>query len=199
MNARAVGNDQSLTSSFASRQGARSRRVILSSSPPETRSMPARYSARAAAALTLAIGCMAAMTPARAELPTAGCPLGYAPAGARCVSESGRDAIEAFRPIQAIRYVLGSKRVMGYFTPASGECRVTLMLAEDMDPMMSEPLSAARLVVSLRPGQSASVGSAEAETMQVTCQGAAHMVEVKRHAPDEAYAMRRGAKPEEAR
>jgi len=157
--------------------------------------MVARLSLAAAAA-AIAV-CAAA--PARAEIPSAGCPLGYAPAGARCVSDSGRDMIEAFRPIQAIRYVLGSKRIIGYFTPVSGECRVTLMLAEEVDPMVSEPLSAARLVVSLLPGQSTSVGSAEAETMQVTCQGAADMVEVKRHAPDDAYAMRSGATSQQAR
>lgn len=161
--------------------------------------MLARCHARAVGAALTVVGCMLAAGPARSEIPSAGCPLGYASVGARCVSETGRDVIEAFRPIQAIRYVLGSKRVIGYFTPASGECRLTLMLAEEVDPMVSEPLSAARLVVSLRPGQSASVGSAEAETMQVTCQGAADMVEVKRHAPDEAYAMRRGAKSQEAR
>src|SRR5262249_5030050 len=124
---------------------------------------------------------------------------GWRPAGARGVSDGGGDRMEAFRPIRAIRYVLGSKRVIGYFTPVSGECRVTLMLAEEVDPMVSEPLSAARLVVSLLPGQSTSVGSAEAETRQVTCQGAADLVDEKRHATDDAYAMRSGATSQQAR
>jgi hypothetical protein len=93
--------------------------------------------------------------------------------------------IKAFQPIEAINYVLGSKRVAGYFTRVNGECRLTLMLVEEVDPMVSDAPSAARVIVSLRPEQSASVGSEEAETMLVTCKGVADSVEVQRSSPDD--------------
>jgi hypothetical protein len=141
---------------------------------------------RVAAAVLVGLGYAWAAPSAGAQsVPPAGCPQGYAPLRSGCISETGRDLIAAFRPIEGIRYVLGSKRVIGYFTSGNGECRLTLMLAEEVDPMMSEPPSAARIVVALRPGQHASVDSAEAEAMQVTCEGAANSVEVRRRSPNE--------------
>src|SRR5262245_42487205 len=89
------------------------------------------------------------------------------PAGA---GDDGRGASERVRPIEAIRAVLGSKRVAGYFVAANGECRLTLMIAEDVDPMTVEPFSAARLVVALRPGQSAGVDSEEGASLRLTCE-----------------------------
>ena len=126
----------------------------------------------AAAAIALVASCILAAAPAQ------GCPAGYSPAGAGCISDGGRTSIEQFRPLQAIRYVLGSKRAVGYFVDAGGECRLTLMIAEEIDPMMSDPLPAARLVMSLRPGQSASLESPDSATMVVTCQGDGNTVEV---------------------
>jgi hypothetical protein len=121
---------------------------------------------------------MLATAPVRSQDAPSGCPPGYSSVGSRCISEGGRASIEHYRPIEAIRYVLGSKRMTGYFIDADGECRVTLMIAEEIDPMVSEPLSAARLILSMRPGQSAVIDSAEAETMLLTCQGAGDAVEV---------------------
>ena len=133
----------------------------------------------AAAAIALVAGCILAAAPGRSQdVSSVACPSGYSPAGAACISDGGRTSIEQFRPVQAIRYVLGSKRVVGYFVDADGECRLTLMIAEEIDPMMSEPLPAARLVMSLRPAQSASLKSPESETMVVTCQGEGDTVEV---------------------
>jgi len=69
----------------------------------------------------------------------------------------------------ALSYVLGSKRAIGYFTRTNGECRVTLMIAEAVDPDVAMPTSAARLTMSMRPGQSAGVGSVESESITLTC------------------------------
>jgi hypothetical protein len=110
------------------------------------------------------------------------CPPEYSAVGSGCFSKVG---IKVFRTIEAISYVLGSKRVSGYFTRVNDECKVTLMLVEEVDPTEGDPHSAARLIVSLRPEQSASVGSAEAETMVVTCKGVADSVEVQRSPPDD--------------
>jgi hypothetical protein len=133
----------------------------------------------AAAAILIVMNCVLATAPAGSEgAPSSGCPPGQSPVGSPCVSEGGRASIERFRPVEVIRYVLGSKRMTGYFIDVNGECRVTLMIAEEMDPMVGEPLSAARLMLSMRPGQSASLDSAEAETMLLTCQDAGGAVEI---------------------
>ena len=96
---------------------------------------------------------------------------------ALCLAASGATQAEAprgaatavYKANYALSYVLGSKRAIGYFTRANGECRVTLMIAEAVDPDVAMPTSAARLTMSMRPGQSAGVGSVESESITLTC------------------------------
>ena len=57
-------------------------------------------------------------------------------------------ATRTFEPIQSISYLLGSKRAIGYFEDSEGQCRVTLMIAEAVDPDVAMPTSAARLRLS---------------------------------------------------
>jgi hypothetical protein len=89
------------------------------------------------------------------------------------------DAV-TFRPAEAMHYVLGSKRAIGYFMVQKGECRVTMMIAEAVDPDMSTAPSAARLRMSMQPGQSAMLGSAEGAEMILTCGPGGETVEIKR-------------------
>jgi hypothetical protein len=121
--------------------------------------MTVRALARLAAAVILAV---------------AGCLSATAPAGA----QSDRSAIERIRPLQIIRAVLGSKRATGFFIAANGECAVTLMIAEEIDATAGEPMSAARLLVSLHPGQSISLDSEEGEAMRLSCQGTGDAMEL---------------------
>jgi len=90
---------------------------------------------------------------------------------------------DTFQPTQAMTYVLGSKRAVGYFERANGTCRVTLMIAEEVNTDVAEPTSAARLRVSLTPGQGATLGSAEGESIAVTCGAGAETVDVVRGSP----------------
>lgn len=85
-----------------------------------------------------------------------------------------------FEPIEGISYVLGSKRTIGYFQAAEGQCRMTLMIAETVDPDVAMPTSAARISFSLTPGQGAKVESVEGETMVLTCSAGARTVQVTR-------------------
>jgi hypothetical protein len=85
-----------------------------------------------------------------------------------------------FRPAEAMHYVLGSKRAVGYFMVQKGECRVTMMIAEAVDPDMNTAPTAARLRVSMLPGQSATLGSAEGAEMTLTCGPGGETVEIKR-------------------
>jgi hypothetical protein len=87
---------------------------------------------------------------------------------------------ETFRSAQAMSYELGSKRAIGYFVSHKGQCQVTLMIAELVDPEEARPTSAARFSVAMMPGQSATVDSEEGVAMVLTCGSGAETVTVKR-------------------
>jgi hypothetical protein len=46
---------------------------------------------------------------------------------ALATAERGHTRSDSFRPIEAITYDVGSKRVIGYFSSGGGKCRVTLI------------------------------------------------------------------------
>jgi hypothetical protein len=85
-----------------------------------------------------------------------------------------------YRSAQAMSYELGSKRAIGYFISRNGQCQVTLMIAELVDPEVARPTSAARLNIAMVPGQSASIDSEEGATMVLTCGAGAETVNVLR-------------------
>jgi hypothetical protein len=87
---------------------------------------------------------------------------------------------DTFRPIQAMSYVFGTKRMVGYFDSADGKCQLTLMIAEAVDPDLAPPPSAARVSLSLAPGQVTSLDSAEHASIALTCGAHAQTVQVTR-------------------
>ena len=107
-----------------------------------------------------------------------------------------RDLTSAtYRSAQAISYQLGSKRAIGYFMRVDGACQVTLMIAEAIDPDLAQPTSAARLSLSMMPGQSAALASEEGESLELTCGSGAETVLVKLASPEHSYARVRGTDP----
>jgi hypothetical protein len=74
-----------------------------------------------------------------------------------------------YRPIQSISYELGSKSMSGYFVNQDATCQVTLMISETGDPERALPLSAARVRLQLRPGQTAGLDSEEGRSLNFTC------------------------------
>ncbi len=90
-------------------------------------------------------------------------------------------APEVFRATEAMTYVIGSKRAVGYFQNVAGKCQLTLMIAEAVDPDIAQPPSAARMNLSMMPGQSVALGSAEGETMTATCGTGGETIEIKRN------------------
>ena len=76
---------------------------------------------------------------------------------------------QIFRATEALTYVVGSKRAVGYFQSVAGKCQLTLMIAEAVDPDVTQPPSAARMNLAMMPGQSVALGSAEGEQMTATC------------------------------
>jgi hypothetical protein len=87
---------------------------------------------------------------------------------------------ETYRSAQAMSYELGSKRAIGYFVSQNGQCQVTLMVAEAVDPEEGRATSAARISVSMVPGQSATLDSEEGSSMVLTCGSGAETMKVMR-------------------
>jgi hypothetical protein len=86
-----------------------------------------------------------------------------------------------FHATEAMSYVIGSKRAVGYFQNVSGKCQLTVMIAEALDPDVAMPPSAARVSLALIPGQSVALGSAEGETLTATCGAGGETIEIKRN------------------
>jgi len=89
--------------------------------------------------------------------------------------------VQTYRATQAMSYVMGSKRAVGYFQNVAGKCQLTLMIVEAVDPDVAQPPSAARMIVAILPGQSVALGSAEGELMTATCGAGADTLEVTRN------------------
>jgi hypothetical protein len=90
---------------------------------------------------------------------------------------------DVFRATEAMSYVVGSKRAIGYFQSTAGKCQVTLMIAEAVDPDVGQAPSAARMSLSMMPGESFALGSAEGESVVATCGAGGETIEVKRNRP----------------
>jgi hypothetical protein len=82
---------------------------------------------------------------------------------------AGEEQEVTYKPIQAISRVLGSKRASGYFSRDGNVCYVTLMVAEEVDLDVAMPTSAARVRVSLMPGQTVQLDSNERKFLDITC------------------------------
>jgi hypothetical protein len=76
---------------------------------------------------------------------------------------------QVFRATQALSYLVGSKRAIGYFQTVAGKCQVTLMIAEAIDPDVGQAPPAARMSFGMAPGESMGLGSAEGDQMTATC------------------------------
>ncbi len=90
-------------------------------------------------------------------------------------------AEQTYKPVQAMSYVLGSKRAIGHFSRSADTCEVILMVAEVVDPEVATPTSAARLRLNLIPGQVAGLDSEEGQSIDMTCGPRAETLNVRLH------------------
>jgi hypothetical protein len=93
---------------------------------------------------------------------------------ARAGQEAG---IRSFGVNQAISYSFGSKRAVGYFAAQDGACALTMFLAEANDGHVAP--SAARVTLTVKPGNSAQLASVEGQGLEVTCGADAAAMEVR--------------------
>ena len=87
---------------------------------------------------------------------------------------------ETYQATEVISHMLGSKQTVGYFRTVNGQCELTLMVAEAVDPDRAMPGSAARLHFALHPGQRAALASEEGPEMMLVCGAGAATLEVTR-------------------
>ena len=80
-----------------------------------------------------------------------------------------------FKPVQNIGYEIGSKRISGYFVKRETTCLVTMMIIDAGSPGSSST-TAARIRLTLNPGQVAGIDSEEGRSINVTCGPDANMV-----------------------
>jgi hypothetical protein len=85
---------------------------------------------------------------------------------------------ETYRATEVISHVLGSKQAVGYFLTVNGQCALTLMVAEAIDPDRDVPGSAARLRFALHPGEHAALAIEEGREMVLVCGAGAATIEV---------------------
>ena len=103
-------------------------------------------------------------------------------AAAASPASARMNGVQTYRATQALSYVVGSKRAVGYFQSVAGQCQLTLMIGEAVDPDVGHAPSAARMILAMSPGQSVALGSAEGESMTATCGADGDTLEVTRNA-----------------
>lgn len=92
--------------------------------------------------------------------------------GATLPADSARAPVPwktEYKPVQSIAREFGSKSVSGYFLTRDRACAVTLMLSERADPEAPPVLTAARLRLTLKPGEAAGLDSEEGHTLTFVC------------------------------
>ena len=74
-----------------------------------------------------------------------------------------------YLPVQSISYECGSKRMSGYFVQKATTCAVMLLIAEKIPSEEVPMLSAARVRLTLSPGQIVGLDSEEGRSLNITC------------------------------
>jgi hypothetical protein len=62
---------------------------------------------------------------------------------------------------------LGSERVLAFYVPADGRCKVTLMIAQTRED--EAPALGSRLSLRIEPGRSATFDGSEGKSLRLAC------------------------------
>jgi hypothetical protein len=90
-------------------------------------------------------------------------------AGPEAWASGLQTSCKSYQPIQAISEVLGSKSAFAYFVNSGGACSVVLMVSEKFDPDGAATPSAARLRLNVASGESVSLDSEDAGSLNIEC------------------------------
>ena len=75
--------------------------------------------------------------------------------------------MEELRPLRAASFELGSERVLAFFVPADGRCKVTLMIAQTREE--DAPAVGSRLSLRIEPGRSATYDGRDGRSLRLAC------------------------------
>ncbi len=134
----------------------------------------------------------------RAVLNTAVCSgvlIALAPGAVRG-GEAAGDGRDRYEARQAVSYEFGSKFTSGFFVPSAGKCLIRLMIIEKSSLDEPPTVTAARVRLSLYPGQVAGLDSEEGRSLNFTCGQGAEALLVDKGERDKLIASQR-AFPEE--
>jgi hypothetical protein len=95
-------------------------------------------------------------------------------------AEADQAGARSYAATQAINHSFGSKRAVGYFAAQNGACALTMFLAEAEEGHVAP--SAARVKVTVKPGESAELASVEGQSLEVKCGKDAAAVEIRQMA-----------------
>ena len=100
--------------------------------------------------------------------------------GALCLAtNTGLSAAESWspvtmKPLMAISLDAGAKHVVSYFLSADGQCKLTLMIAENSgDQKDLSPTQASRVQVAVDAGRTARLDTAEGRSLRFACKAGA--------------------------
>lgn len=90
------------------------------------------------------------------------------------------DGAVALKPIKGQSFDVGSKRAVTYFKAADGICNLTLLMSDRMGEDGAIPVAAAsRVNVSVAPGKTARIDTAEGKSLEFRCTAGAKVMTVK--------------------
>jgi len=87
--------------------------------------------------------------------------------------------VRTYKPLAGISLAIGSKRMAGYFEAGSGECTLTLMVADGMVGDELPIYSPVRLIQTIAPGATASVDTQEGKSLEFGCKPRATAMTVR--------------------
>ena len=79
------------------------------------------------------------------------------------------NAHAVLKPVQGLTFDIGSKHAVTYYKPAAGICDLTLVMADRPNDDGTVATVASRLSVSVQPGKTARIDTAEGKSLEFGC------------------------------
>lgn len=90
------------------------------------------------------------------------------------------DGAVALKPIKGLSFDVGGKRAVAYYKPADGICNLTMLMSDRITDEGAIPTTAAsRVNVSVYPGKTARIDTAEGKSLEFRCTSGAKVMTVK--------------------
>ena len=92
-------------------------------------------------------------------------------------AQAAEGGVAEYLPVQGLNHRFGSKLAVGYFLQKDGACALNIFLTENADAGIAP--SAARLRVTVAPGENIQLNSDEGSSLEMKCGPGGATLEVK--------------------